>query len=178
MHSKISAAFLRFDHRKQSLLKRLDQMDKKLYNTKPSEREWSMIQVLEHLYTSDSGSLNYCRKKIKAGDAIPNAGILDPIKFKLYLQFLFTPIKFKAPKVVSAPSNDSTYEEVKARLEEFQNELKSFADSYPDKYLKKAIFRHPIAGRITIVQMIDFFEAHLRHHEYQINRLVKYYESR
>ncbi len=178
MDSKKLASLYSFDKRLRTLFELLDRNPTDKYQNSPAEKEWTVIQVLDHLYVSQQGPLNYCKKKIKAGDAIPESGLFDAIKMKVYLLFLFSPIKFKAPKVVSNPSNDWEYNEIKTKHLQFLEDLKDFVEAYPDKFSNKAIYKHPIAGRITMDHTISFFEAHLRHHQFQINRLLKYYNAK
>lgn len=172
MNPKMYRIFRQFESRKQNLFDHLSQLSTAQLHYTPNEVSWSIIQVLDHLLTSETASLNYCRKKINAGDSLPKAGLFTSLKMEFYLMMLRSKIKFKAPMVVSNPSGSLSLIAMKQSHELQMNRLKDFIEAYPVKYVHKAIFKNPVIGRITLDQMVLFLDAHLQHHLYQINALL------
>jgi hypothetical protein len=49
--------------------------------------------------------------------------------------------------------------------------LFSLLDSLQPDQLSLGVFRHPVSGWMTMPQALAFLSAHIRHHEYQLDRL-------
>lgn len=173
MNSELEAAFFKLEKRKTTLLKKLEAIDDEQLQMRPAERSWSVVQVLHHLADSERGSLLYCMKKINAGSQMPDAHFTNDLRMRLFNLFLYTPIKYKKPQVIQEPDENLNYPDVCIHWYNTRESWHKFLASYPDEYLNKAIFKHPVAGRISLKSTLWFFEAHLRHHEYQIDRILK-----
>ena len=51
--------------------------------TKKLPEKWTMIQAMRHVQMSESGSLQYMKKKIQAGEDLPTRGLIP----RLYLGY-------------------------------------------------------------------------------------------
>ncbi len=51
--------------------------------------------------------------------------------------------------------------------------LVDYLESLDDKYFHLQVYKHPLAGRISILYMISFFSLHLNRHKKQINNMIK-----
>ncbi len=134
---------------------------------------WSIIQVLEHLYVAETGTIIYMTKKMQAGDKMPNYGFANKLRMGLTKRLLNTSLRWKAPKPVANPKADFSFEEMKKRWESSREKTIAFVEEYPEKYLQKAVFKHPMAGRIDLVGALDSIAYHQRHHSHQIKRIKK-----
>lgn len=159
----------RLNNRKEKLYEQLQDVPTEQLQWKPSPQEWSIAQVLDHLNFSERSSLAYCRKKIMAGDALPERSFFRTLRIKSFYLILKSKFKIKAPAVVEAPANDLDLAALSDRAKQNTSNLREFAEEYPERFMQKAIFKHPLAGRITLPQMIRFLESHLEHHQHQIN---------
>lgn len=84
------------------------------------------------------------------------------------------PIKFKAPKVVvdhTPVFNNAA--EIAAAWNQTRVELKDLLVRFEANQLKRKIYKHPIAGKLNIIQATRFFSEHIIHHTPQIKRLLK-----
>ncbi|HRF34344.1 MAG TPA: hypothetical protein PLM56_12645, partial [Cyclobacteriaceae bacterium] len=52
-------------------------------------------------------------------------------------------------------------------------ELKELLDRISDDQLKRKIYKHPVVGKLNMVQTVRFFREHIIHHTPQIKRLLK-----
>ncbi len=172
MNRKIQVHYDRLQTGKESLFRQLQPCSEDQLRWKPTGNQWSVLQVLDHLHFAESGSLNYCKKKLLAGDQMPGASLFNSVRMEVYDIILYSRIKIKAPAVVISPSNERNLEEMKSLFDQTSDDLKAFLDEYPDEFLNKGIYKHPMAGRITLPAMVKFFNAHLIHHRHQINRLL------
>lgn len=134
---------------------------------------WSIIQVLAHLNVAETGTIIYMTKKMQAGDQMPNYGFGNQLRMELTKRLLNTSLKWKAPKPVANPKADFTFDEMKNRWEAGRQKTISFVEAYPEKYWHKAVFKHPMAGRINLVGALDSMTYHQRHHLHQIKRIKK-----
>jgi len=136
---------------------------------KPSEHVWSPLEISHHLYISEYLSRQYLKKKIKAKDNLKRTGITSFFRLQLLKIALSSPLKFKAPVPIAIQPKNLSIE----LLEEWENErqhLIKFLDDIDEDLVLLELFRHPFAGRMNILQMLDFLEAHFDHHKTQILR--------
>ncbi|MEP4533354.1 MAG: DinB family protein [Cyclobacteriaceae bacterium] len=165
------------EKRKADLLTSLDQIDDDKLTYHPDEGKWNIIQIIQHVADAERGALNYCQKKIQAGDKMPNSPLGENARMILFNKFLKTKVRYKMPKGLKSPEDGLEYQEVCVGWYNTREALRKFLDSYPEKYLKKAIFKHPVAGRIGLNNMLLFFDAHLIHHKFQIERNLKSFQT-
>lgn len=133
---------------------------------------WSIIQVFSHLNDAETASLKYMQKKVQAGDKMHNSGMSNGIRMWLTNQALKSPLKWSAPSYISNPPTYS-YEEIKTKWEQTRNEIQQFVDAYPDKWLGKLVYKHPMGGRQNLERAVESFIYHQIHHKHQINRIKK-----
>lgn len=132
---------------------------------------WSVIQVLSHLYVAEAGTVIYMTKKMQAGDKMPNFSMGGKLRMALTRTMLRSSLRWKAPKPVSNPKSDYSLDEMKQQWEKSRQKTIAFVEAYPEKYLGKAVFKHPMAGRIDLAGALDSISYHQRHHLHQITRI-------
>ena len=141
------------------------------YRTKPDPECWSYCQVMNHVMNSEEGSLSYVKKKLGDPSTLTRAGLRNSIRSVMLSIALRSPFRFRAPAVLPPPSNDLEWDEQRARWEEIRVEWRGILEKYPAELLGAEIFRHPVAGRITIGQTLVFMQEHLDHHRRQLRRV-------
>lgn len=145
-------------------------------NRKPAPGQWSPMQVVNHVMMAEAGSLNYLKKKLSDPASIKKAGMGASIRtWLLNFSQILPYLKFKAPAFISEdklpPFSDR--ETVFQEWKKGRVVLRAFLESQPQEIFTKEAFRHPRAGRMTISQMLSFFESHLNRHARQIKRALK-----
>lgn len=178
MNAQLHKFLNEMEHNKSKMLGLLDNLNEEELHWKKATNIWSVAQVLDHVIYSEQSALQYCHKKLLAGDKIPNASLWNSGKIRVYFWALETKLKFKAPKPISNPGNEYSLTELVARWHQTRTDYISFLNEYPDKYLNKAVFRHPLAGRIKLSEMLRFLNVHIVHHQYQINRILRLISGR
>lgn len=133
---------------------------------------WSIVQVLSHLNDAESASLQYMQKKSKAGDKMQKSGLGNAFRMWITNLALKSSLKWKAPSYVSDPPSYSM-EEIKSKWTETRNKIQRFVDEYPDSWLNKLVYKHPMGGRQNLEKAVDSFVYHQIHHIHQINRIKK-----
>lgn len=136
---------------------------------------WSIIQVLSHLNSAESASLKYMQKKIQAGDKMGDFGPSNALRMWLCNSALKSSLKWKAPSYIADPPSFE-YDEMKTKWEATRTAIEQFVDEYPDQWLNKLVYKHPLGGRQNLDRAVDSFVFHQVHHMHQINRIRKQLE--
>jgi uncharacterized damage-inducible protein DinB len=173
MQPSLKKLFNQTEQQKIALLNQIDSLSAtKLHHHPPGK--WSLAQVFAHLITSEQLSIQYLKKKIQAIETQPDTGILEELKMLALIISQRLPFKFKAPKVVV--DNTPTFNnvaEIVAAWNQTRTELKDLLDRFAATQLTRKIYKHPVAGKLNIVQAMRFFQEHIIHHTPQIKRLLK-----
>jgi len=174
MKEKILAAHARYDAKVKALLQELAPLSDDLLNRKPADGGWSAIQTLHHLILVEENSIAYLRKKLSFGPILEKPGLSSWGRSLLLRLSLQSPIKFKAPK---AAGNErlperATISETEAQWLKIRAEWFDFFEKLPAGLLDKAVYKHPRAGRLSWLQMLDFFNSHFERHRAQARRAV------
>jgi len=138
---------------------------------------WSIIQVFSHLNDAEVGSILYMKKKMQAGDKMPNFSMGNRFRMSLAKLFLQSSIKWKAPSYIGDPEGKFTLEEMKEKWGLTREKTRAYVKEYPDELLGKAVFKHPFAGRLDLSSGIDSLIYHQRHHMHQLKRIKKMVEK-
>lgn len=133
---------------------------------------WSILQVFSHLNDAEQLSLSYMQKKSQAGEKMGNATFGNGLRMWVTNQALKSSMKWKAPSYISKPP---TYPlaELKTRWAKTRKAISDFVDQYPEQYLNKLVYKHPMGGRQNLEKAIESFIYHQRHHIHQIERIKK-----
>ena len=173
---KKSAMHLRLLEQKLTLLLRdlKNYSDAKL-NEKPSDLEWSVLQIMQHLMKAEAGAVDYVKKKLSFNPELANANILSSFRAIFLNLSLSTPFKIKAPKQVSGDAllTNLTFWEVAKQWKMQRNELATYLNGLPEEYFAKELYKHPLSGKITLSNMLSFFNKHVDRHTRQIKRTLK-----
>ena len=115
----------------------------------------------------------YMKKKMQAGQGMKDYSLGNRIRMTISKGFLQSGLKWKAPKYISSPEAKYSLSEIKDLWEKTRAETRTYAESYPEELIKKAVFKHPFAGRLDLANAIDSFTYHQRHHVHQLKRIKK-----
>ena len=138
--------------------------------------EWNALKILEHVITSEHGTLAYLKKKTQAAaEDIPVAGDLQ--NARELNEALISDKKWKAPEVLPVPQGNSTLDEQAQYWEILRMKVNVFFKGLDASYHNRLIFNHPLAGRLDTEQTLEFMINHIVHHGHQIKRLKARLES-
>lgn len=83
------------------------------------------------------------------------------------------PFKFKAPSyLVEHTPTSEPLADLSQRWNAERGKLRKFLEEIKDEDLYKLVYKHPVAGRLNVLQALDFMIEHFHHHLPQINRLL------
>lgn len=136
------------------------------------ENGWDIKQVLFHLFTVENLSYKYLKYKLANDSNFENSKVWKSVMFHLYKLKAQMTEKMVAPESVTA-DNITITQNVNEIIEDWINTRKAMTAmilSLDEDFFNKAMYKHPI-GRLTLYQMLDFFDFHIERHKKQINRL-------
>lgn len=158
---------------RQKLLKKLSGNSESTLEKKPSPNEWSVTEVIYHLIVAEGGALKYMQKKLEVGGhdrAKANAGFKQR-----FLNFMISlPVKYKAPKVVELPKDTKvTFPQALSEWNEIRNGLRKEYESVDEQLIGNELFKHPLMGKMNLVQSVRFMRQHMNRHIGQIERTLE-----
>ena len=171
MDRKLENAFRKLEEAQLRMLGVVERCSEEQRTRKPSASEWSMVQVMTHLMTTESAILSYMRNKSTKGLPLEKAGLrssLGALAMSLVLRYRK---KIKRPPGVADPTDTLTHKQVKQGWQEGRAQLRQFLDGFPNEWMDKEIFRHPVIGMMNIHQTVAFMGEHVQHHQAQVQRL-------
>lgn len=174
MNIKLQQLYDQLEADRKILLTKVELVSEEKFNRQPAPGKWSLGEVLSHIVASEHGSTRYMKKKSLGIDQVDNSGIVESLKLGLLIASQRLPfLKFKAPKIVldHTPQFHSA-DSIIRQWDEVRTDLKIFLEKLDDKNLRKKIYKHPIAGRLDVVQAVTFYREHIIHHSPQIKRLL------
>ncbi len=172
MVTKLSGNFSKLQRRYDRLKKDMLTRDDLFLNQPPQPDKWSALQVVYHLYLSETLSVSYLAKKISSGPH-PSTGMGETLRYLLLKYVLATPLKFKAPRAVGENLPDNLEKIALFKdYDETRENLRTMLDSFPADRLNEAIYKHPKVGYLNMEQTVGFLYAHFIHHEKQIRHII------
>ncbi len=172
MVMSLARQFDRVEATKAEILSLLDGLTDEQLNRKPADDEWSAIQVICHLVRAESLSLRYIRKKMQ-GDNHGVGGFGGRLRSGALSLLLKLPFRYKAPARSAELPEYAELEATRREWEEGRADWKELIDSFPPELADRAIFRHPVAGMMTISQALRFMVDHITRHRGQVQRIVR-----
>ncbi|MEZ4917634.1 MAG: DinB family protein [Saprospiraceae bacterium] len=169
MQNKIVSRYERYSGEVNTLLETLSAYTNEQVNKQPGAG-WSAIQTIHHLILSEELSFQYVQKKLGFDPKLEKAGLKHEWNRFLLFFYLNVPIKFKAPLMVGDTSLPEyvSLDDTKIRWKKIQSNWHQFLSSMPNELKDKAVYRHPIAGRMSWTGMLVFFSTHFKRHKKQI----------
>ena len=142
----------------------INELSDESLNKKPSNNEWSIKQIVEHLFLMEGGIAKMIVDNLENGEVV-NAD-LKPIEATINRD-----IKVDAP-AFATPSNDfATLEELKMKLNITHQRLIKIEKASDEKELEVKGFPHPVFGQMSLKQWIPFVGYHEKRHILQIKEV-------
>ena len=154
------------------LIETLTPLDEREYAARPSEGEWSVAEIMQHLCMVEAGALKMLRSQI--GQAPPD-GRGPGLRQRLLPFSLLVgrrPIRVKAPKFVE-PLDAPPQDEALAKFKDLREQLKAFAAEQGAARLRRLRMKHPFFGDLDGVRAVWFVGYHEMRHHRQIREVIK-----
>lgn len=145
----------------------------------PAPGQWSAAHVVHHLLSSEAAIGQYLQQQVREEAQHGHATLGMKLRATLLRLALRLPgLKFKAPKRVAVLTpDDATTLPPLADMERdwaaTRRQLELLLNEFPGPLIRRAIFKHPRAGMLTIGQTLDFMLDHVLHHRQQLARISR-----
>lgn len=161
--------------RVEALLGLMEPYDDERLNRAPAPGSWSAIQVAHHLLLVESLALRYVEKKLSFQPDLRRAGFREWHNLLVLRVYLHTPLKFRAPDAVGEQHLPAfaTLADTRRQWEAVGAAWQAFLEKMPENLCDKAVFRHPMVGRLSWSGTFAFFQAHLERHRRQLLRALQ-----
>ena len=170
----IQKEFERLEENKNKLFSLILPLSDQQYFQQPSKHAWSVAQTANHLFMSESLSLAYLKKKLSYPDAVPPYRMRSWAGVWLIKLVFATSWRRKAPANINMWGDQPIFpkSELEAKWNALRAETILFLLANADKFGRHLAYRHPFAGRMTMRQMLIFFNDHLLKHTRQVQRII------
>ena len=136
------------------------------------ESGWNMLQVMEHVITSEQGTFGYLEKKTQAPySEIPLTDETMQQNGEKLKDALLSDNRWKAPQVLPDPTGAQSFENMSTYWDNLRSQYFKFLEDLDEQYYKRQVFKHPFSGRLNLFQTLEFQINHIVHHGYQIDRI-------
>lgn len=173
MKTEFNNRFNQLEAKRKELFEELKSHSDDVINTKPNPKAWSIAEVMLHLMAADEASLIYLQKKILGVTVVGKSGVKGSLKLLILKIAFIIPIKFKAPKVTTPSSKHITLKEINKKWDSIKNDTLELVNKLNGEDFEKELWRHPISGKMNLLQMIDFTVLHFDRHKQQIAKTLK-----
>lgn len=142
---------------------------------RPAPDAWSVLQIMQHLMIAEAKSIGYVKKKSSYPEGLKKAGSASWFRKVVLKMFLGLPFKFKAPPVVNEDHfrENVSLEQLAQEWRASRGELAHLLENLKPEWADKEIFKHALAGKMTIEGMLIFFADHFHRHRKQIDRTLE-----
>jgi len=136
---------------------------------------WSINEILYHVWLAEISSEKYIRTKTKYPESLLK--VKSSTYFRMFVVKILIPlgiIKVKAPQTTQLFPKKIDLKELNTKWAISRKSFDSLISELKEKKLEdKAVFKHPLIGRLNIKLTLAFYKFHFKHHQKQINALKK-----
>ena len=158
----------RLDVVHQKLMDTVVPLDSKIFMQRPSEDEWSVGQIVHHLYLVEERVIKDLKRALNAEPG--HVGFLR--RFMPTFIVSSRVMKVKAPKLVNpieVPAKETAIE----NYNRARQTLKELCAAHGKERFKQLIFKHPFLGPIDGPATVAFVGYHEHRHFKQIREVLK-----
>jgi hypothetical protein len=138
----------------------------------PSDGGWSALQVMEHIMSSETGTLGYLKKKTSSGwEGLDLAGPEHEQAGTELVRRLQSAERYKAPSVLPEPAGSASYTALLEAWDQLRDDMEQFVFSLDEEFFPRLVFRQPAAGPLHLFHTLEFLTAHIHHHLPQLQRI-------
>lgn len=170
MKIKIQQAAADYNEQRERFVAAIKAFSAQQQQFRPDAESWNALQIMKHLITAEQQSMLLIRRTVSGKKEIPAAGLGSTIRSSLLKMALWSPIRFKAPKIAQVQEDVPDFEQMLNEWESLWNELDKFIEEQSERTLSGEIYRHPRAGTMNMIQTLEFMQMHIHHHHKQLER--------
>jgi uncharacterized damage-inducible protein DinB len=178
MNERIRVRFEKLEAVRRGIESRIDGVAAETLNRQPEPGRWSPAQVVSHVVLAERRTVDYITKKKSDPSQLRAAGLKQAFWTKFIVGVMSAPVRLRAPDVVATVPDNEDPDVLRVKWAGVRSDLASLLESIPDSRLGRCLFKHPVAGPMTLEGALDFMIAHASRHGRQIERMLKQGERR
>ncbi|MEO1083835.1 MAG: DinB family protein [Acidobacteriota bacterium] len=161
------------EKKRAELLELIEQQEPEALRRPPSPEKWSILQILWHLMDAEQRSVAMVRKQLQSPKRY-RTGLKNAFKSLTLRAVLAVDIPIKAPPVVSKvpPTETLDLATLVADWDSTRADWRQVAVTLPADRHRDALFKHPIAGKLSFAQALSFQENHADRHARQVRKIL------
>lgn len=149
---------------REALLQSVKDVHHEKFNQKPTADEWSIKQVMEHLYLMEGAIANNIEKQLASGEK--EDAKKRPIELSVDRS-----TKVEAPNEFRPTDDEASILEMEEKLVTSHQALQNIAAEYSEAALSKKAMPHPAFGNMSLDQWVTFVGYHEKRHMKQIEEV-------
>ncbi len=139
---------------------------------RPKPEAWSITEILHHLILVESFVVAYFEKKLDKRSSLRKVSWSAGLRSTVMTWALRSPLKFKAPSPHVLPTPGLALDDLQMQWESLRQKLQTLLERVTPEMLQLRLYRHPLAGLLTVTHMLIFLQEHLEHHAQQIEKIM------
>ena len=167
MHPQIAARFNRLEQGRQAFLQEINALSVAQQRFKPAPGAWCALEVAEHVLRVELG----LSERWLTGAALAPVTWRSRLLGWAMVAGLRTPVRLKTPSRAADPQDVPTPEDLERRWRAHRERMRAHLEPLAASALALGATHHPMVKPLTLAQTLGFFKAHLRHHQYQLERI-------
>jgi len=173
--ARLDRQFAMMERQKNAIVAELSAWSRDRRRFCPSDKQWSALEVIDHLRKTEQGILAEMQREFGISDSPVIVPQIDRVRGFLLTSLFRTQVRVKVPGAATSvlPDRGEDLEVLAQGWGETRLEMARFLDSLPASKLKLGGFRHPVSGWMTVPRTLLFFSAHMEHHRFQLRRLKR-----
>ena len=174
MDKSIQPNWQRLNDRTDRIFTEMEKYPEDVLQKQPDAHTWSASQNVVHLIKAERASLQYMKKKIAHTDEneTHKAGIRSSFRFAALKMAVALPfLKFKAPTYIE-PLEVKDLKSLKREWADLRMAYQDFLENLSPQWLNSELWKHQVAGKMSVSQMLSFFTDHVDRHARQIKRTL------
>ena len=170
MIAAILLKFTRLEQQKLNLRSELSTWSEAELQRRPTPDSWNVTDILDHLIKIEEplpGSVRHTLPKQH------RVGLLDHAALKFVNAVAGSRLRVKVPRKGSRflPDSTESFAEIFARWDAVRADIQRSLHTVKAEQLPYGLYLHPFGFWLTLDGALDLVTAHIRHHEYQFERL-------
>ncbi|WP_411345619.1 DinB family protein [Paenibacillus sp. WLX1005] len=146
----------------------VDTLDETILNEHAQPDQWSIAQVLEHMYLMEQAITERLNATLQQTEPTPPPlSRADGATPTFYLT-LDRSRKIPAPSNLVPADKHATLQELHTRLDRSRNRLEQVVETADPEQLKQKTMNHPVFGPLTLEEWLEFIGLHEQRHLEQI----------
>ena len=168
MREKEQKLFAKIESHRREIIAEADRLTAEQLTFRPAPNAWSALDVLEHLVKVEEAIAARVRPREPRSP-------LETVRTKAaigIMRVLFVArSRIRVPVQAILPLGGVTLSDLAGRWEAAQAALRERLETFGPEDWSRPMMRHPLIGRLTPAESLDFIHWHMGHHQRQIARI-------